>query len=113
MASKRPLVTGTASVQEISNSDVLTIPSGTGPTLAAAGDIAIDTNTDNSNITDASILFHDGTRQYYVASFRSLPTTDGHALVYDGTNKRLTFSAVAGGSGLTHPQVMSRVFLGC
>lgn len=77
----------------------LEIPNGTGPTVDAAGEIAVDTNTDNSNITHGSIIFHDGTSVRYVPSVDTLPTTDDHVLAYDGTNKKFVFQAQSGGGG--------------
>mgnify|MGYP000750587671 CR=1 FL=1 len=52
----------------------------------AAGEVAIDTNTDNSNITQGSITYYDGTRQMWVIAVDALPTT---ALVERGIHFRL------------------------
>lgn len=78
------------------------IPNGTSPTVDAAGEIAIDTNTDNSVITQGSVIYHDGTRQMYVIAVDALPTTDDHVLAYDGTAKKYVFQAQSGG-GTTKP----------
>jgi len=67
------------------------------PTVDAAGEIAIDTDTDNTNITHGSVIFHDGASVRYVPSVDTIPSTDGHVLKYDGTNKKYVFG-VAGGS---------------
>lgn len=87
------------STVDLSGKTYLKIPTGTAPTVDASGKIAIDTNTDNSNITHGSIVFHDGTSARYVPSVDTLPSNDTYALTYDGTNKKFIFSAQIGGGG--------------
>ena len=84
---------------DLSGKTYLKIPTGTGPTVDASGKIAIDTNTDNSNITHGSIIFHDGVSARYVPSIDTLPSTDDHVLAYDGTAKKFVFQAQSGGGG--------------
>ena len=74
----------------------LEIPNSTSVTVDTAGEVAIDTDTDNSNITHGSMIFHDGTSTRYVVSIDALPSTDGHALMYDSTNKKFAFSESIG-----------------
>lgn len=80
---------------DLSGKTSLKIPTGTGPTVNASGIIAIDSNSDNTNITHGSVTFHDGTSQRYIPSIDTYPTTDGHALKYDGTNKKYVFGAIS------------------
>lgn len=85
----------------------LEIPNGTSPTVAIAGEIAIDTDTDNSIITQGSIVYHDGTQKMYVTAVDTLPTTNGHVLMYNGTSKKYVFDEVGGGTGTTNPQLLA------
>lgn len=84
---------------DLSGKTWVKIPAGTGPTVDASGKVAIDTNTDNSNITQGSIVYHDGTQKMFVIAVDTLPTTDGHVLTYDGTAKKYGFEAGGGGGG--------------
>jgi len=84
---------------DLSGKTSLKIPASTTPTVAAAGDIAIDTDTDNSAITQGSIEYYDGTRLMYVPATDALPVTNNHVLTYDGTAKKYKWAAGSGGSG--------------
>ncbi|GEM_PF-5690960 len=84
---------------DLSGKTSLKIPTGTNPTVNASGIVAIDSNTDNSNITQGSIKYYDGTQAMYVVAVDTLPTTDTHVLTYDGTAKKYKFAASAGGGG--------------
>lgn len=84
---------------DLSGKTSLKIPASTTPTVAAAGDIAIDTDTDNSAITQGSIEYYDGTRVMYVPATDALPVTNNHVLTYDGTAKKYKWAAGSGGSG--------------
>lgn len=75
------------------------LPAGTGPTVDASGKTAIDTNGDGANLTQGLLIYHDGTQKMYGVAVDTLPTTDDHALCYDGTNKKFVFQAQAGGGG--------------
>ncbi|MBI3251125.1 MAG: hypothetical protein HYZ61_04755, partial [Candidatus Andersenbacteria bacterium] len=77
------------------------ITNGTGPTVDAAGEIAIDTNSDNTNITHGTPIFYDGTSVRYIPSVSSLPTSDDYVLAYDSTGKQFVFQAQSGGGGST------------
>lgn len=77
----------------------LEIPNGTGPTVNAAGEIAIDTNADNTNITQGLITYYDGTQVMYAVAVDTLPSNDGYVLTYDGTAKKFGFEV--GGAGGT------------
>ena len=82
---------------DFGGADDFEIPNGTGPTVDTAGQIAIDTNGDATNITQGVVTYHDGSQQMYVAAFDTYPSTDGHVLTFDsGTNK---LGWEAGGSG--------------
>lgn len=83
-----------AAALDLGGNTSVEIPNGTGPTVDAAGEVAVDTDTDNSNITHGSPIFHDGTSVRYVPSVAAVPSTDGHVLTYNGTNKRFEFAAV-------------------
>lgn len=83
---------------DLSGNTYLKIPAGTAPTVDASGKIAIDTNTDNSNITQGSVEYHDGVQKMFVAAVDTLPSTNGHVLTYDGTNKKYYFTAPTGGA---------------
>lgn len=72
------------------------IPNGTGPTVNADGEIAIDTNTDNSVITQGSIIYF-STVQMYVIATDALPASDGQVLTYDGTGKKYVWSSAGAG----------------
>ncbi len=84
---------------DLSGKTTLKIPTGTNPSVAASGVVAIDTNTDNSVITQGSLKYHDGTNAMYVIATDALPTTDGHVLTYDGTGKKYNWEAAPAGSG--------------
>lgn len=88
---------------DASGATSLKVPTGTAPTVDASGKVAVDTNTDNTNITHGSLIFHDGTSTRYNISVDTLPTTDGHVLKYDGTNKKYVFSAVSGTGDVVGP----------
>lgn len=76
-----------------------TIPSSTSPTVDSNTPIAVDTDTDNNNITQGSVVFYDGTGTRYVISVDTLPSTNGHVLTYNGTTKKYEFSAAPGAAG--------------
>lgn len=90
------------STVDLSGKTSLRIPAGTAPTVSSAGMIAVDTNTDNSNITHGSVIFHDGTSTRYIPSVATLPSTDGHVLKYNGTSKSFVFDtdSIGGGGGV-------------
>ena len=84
---------------DLSGKTTFRIPAGTGPTVSSSGALACDTNTDNSIITQGSLIYHDGTQQMYVPATDALPSTDGYVLKYDGTNKKYIWAADGGGGG--------------
>lgn len=84
---------------DLSSNTWFKIPAGTAPTVDASGKIAIDTNTDNSNVTQGSIEYHDGTNKMYVTATDALPSTDGYVLTYDGTAKKYKWAVAPGASG--------------
>lgn len=69
----------------------LEIPNSTSPTVDAAGEIAIDTDTDGTNVTQGSLTYYDGTQQMYGIAVDAVPSTDGHVLTYNGTSKKYEF----------------------
>lgn len=73
----------------------LEVPNSTGPTVDAAGEIAVDTNTDNSVITHGTLIFYDGTEVRYNVSVATLPSAEGDVLAYNATSKRFEFYAAA------------------
>jgi hypothetical protein len=81
------------------SSKILKVPNGTAPTVNATGSVAVDTNTDNTNITHGSLVFYDGVSARYNVSIDTLPSTDGHVLTYDGTNKKFYFAVAPGAGG--------------
>lgn len=91
---------------DLSGKTSLRIPAGTGPTVSSSGMIAVDTNTDNSNITHGSVVFHDGTSTRYVPSISTLPSVDGQVLKYNGTNKRFEFGSDSSGAPTTSKYIL-------
>jgi hypothetical protein len=81
------------------------ITNGTAPTVDAAGEIAIDTNTDGSIITHGSPVFFDGTTSRYVVSVENnsggMPTgTRDEILVYRDSSNAFVFSPLSFTSGI-------------
>lgn len=75
------------------------IVNATSPTVNAAGEIAIDTDGDATNVTQGMLTYFDGTRQMYGVATDAIPTGDGYVLTYNATSKKYTFAAPAASSG--------------
>ncbi len=84
---------GLSDTVDLSSKSSLKIPTGTSPIVDASGKIAIDTNSDNTNITHGSVVFHDGTSKRYVVSVSEadLPSVDTYVLKYDSVAKKFKF----------------------
>ena len=72
----------------------LQIPNSTGPTVNAAGEIAIDTNG-VTDYTQGILTFYDGTQQLYVVALDATPTVNGGIISYNSTTDKWTLSTVA------------------
>lgn len=79
------------------------IPNSTGPTVNAAGQIALDTNG-VSPVTSGVMLIYDGTAVRYLWPTNNAPSSDNDVMVYDsGTNQiRWEAQSGSGGSGLAN-----------
>lgn len=88
-----------SSTLDLSGKTYLKIPTSTAPIIDASGKIAIDTNTDNSNVTQGSVTYHDGTRQMYVVAVDAIPSTDNYVLTYNGSTKKYEFKAAGSPTG--------------
>ena len=71
-------VFGSAASFEIVNS--------TGPTTDTAGEIALDTNGDGSNVTTGVLQTYDGTETLYIFGTTAYPTADGNVLTFNSSN---------------------------
>jgi hypothetical protein len=97
---------------DLSGKTSLKIPISTSPTVSASGHIAIDSNTDNSNITQGSIEYFDGTQLMYVIAVDTLPSTNNFVLTYDGSAKKYKFAAQTGGGTTPPPDYVSYTYAG-
>lgn len=88
-----------SSTIDLSGKTYLKIPTGTAPTIDASGKIAIDSNTDNTNVTQGSITYHDGTRQMYVVAVDAIPSNDSYVLTYNASSKKYAFQAAGSPTG--------------
>jgi hypothetical protein len=73
------------------------IVNSTSPTVDAAGEIAIDTDTDGNLVDQGLIVHYDGITKLYNIAVDALPSTDNHVLVYDSTADKFQFEAQSGG----------------
>lgn len=69
--------------------------------LAANGGIGIDQDTDGTIINVPSLEFKASSTLYYVPSYTTLPTTDGHVLTYESASKQFKWKAQTGGAGVS------------
>ncbi len=74
----------------------LTVPATTSQAASSTGVLAIDTDTDNVNITQSSISYYDGTRLMYVLGTDALPSVNNYVLSYDSAAKKLVWEAQSG-----------------
>ena len=72
----------------------LFLPATTSQSPAAAGQVAVDTDGDASNLTQGVFKYHDGTRVMYGVAIDAIPSTDGHVVTYDGSTKKFKTAAV-------------------
>lgn len=86
-------------VIDAGGADSFEIPSGTAPTVNAAGEIAVDTNGDATTVTQGVIRFYDGTREMVVFAVNGFPSSDNDVMAYDSATNAVTWQAPAGGSG--------------
>jgi hypothetical protein len=90
---------GIAAILDLGGNTSVEIPNGTGTTVSVAGQIGVDTDSDNTNITHGSMIFHDGSSTRYIPSFAAYPTTNGHVLTYNSSTKVFEWSAAPGFGG--------------
>jgi hypothetical protein len=81
------------SVVDLSAATNFRVPAGTAPTIAVTGDLGIDTNTDNVNITQGSLEYYDGTRVMYCIAVDTIPSTNNYVLTYNSGSQKYVFSA--------------------
>lgn len=90
---------GAGTFTNLTATGVVTITAGTSPTVDAAGEIAIDTDADGNFVDQGLLVYHDGVQKMFVIAVDSIPSTDNHTLVYDGTLDKFLFEAQTGGAG--------------
>lgn len=76
----------------------LEIPNGTGPTVDAAGEIALDTNG-VSPVTSGVVLIHDGAAVRYLWPTANAPSSDNDVPAYDSATNSIIWQAGGGGGG--------------
>ena len=82
----------------------LEIPSATSNILDAAGEIAIDTDGDNSTVIQGVFEGFDGTAVVNYFGSEGYPSTDNDVLAYDSGTNKVTWQAQAGGGGGDDPR---------
>jgi hypothetical protein len=88
---------------DFGGADSVEIPSGTAPTVNAAGEIAIDTDGDGSTITHGVMRAYDGTNELvFFGTKNTFPSSDNDVLAYDSASNSLTWQAQTGGSGINN-----------
>lgn len=89
-------ITGTG-VVDFGGATSVEIPSGTAPTVNAAGEIAIDTNGDGVTITHGVLKAYDGTNELAIFGTKNTyPSADNDVLAYDSATNSLTWQAQVG-----------------
>lgn len=86
---------------DLSGKTWVKLPASTTPTIAATGDVAIDTDGDATNLTQGVFTYYDGTRQMFGVALDAIPTNDGYVVAYDGTAKKFVMLAAAGTGTVT------------
>lgn len=89
-----------ASALDLGASTSLEVPNSTGPTVNAAGEVAVDTNGDGTNVTQGVLTYYDGTQQMYAAGFDAYPSTDGYVLTFDSATNKLAWEQVPAAVGV-------------
>lgn len=76
------------------------IPNSGGPTVNAAGEIAIDTDADGNYVDQGWLTYYDGTQQMYVPAFDAIGTpSDNDVVGYDAGTDKWIVQAQTGGAG--------------
>lgn len=78
------------------------IPNGTGPTVDATGEIALDTDGDAATVTQGVLVAYDGTRTMKYFGVNGYPSSDNDVMAYDSATNAVTWQAQAGGGGGGH-----------
>ena len=82
----------TAATMDFSGITWLKLPTGTSPTVDAAGKVAIDTDGD-ANITQGILRYHDGAQAMNVLATDATPTANDQVPSYDFAAKKITWKS--------------------
>lgn len=83
-----------SSILDLGSITSLEIPNSAGPAVNAPGEIAIDLDSDGTNVTQGSIIYYDGNSTMNVVAVDTIPSTNGHAVTYNSSTKKYEFAAI-------------------